>query len=113
MREYVLSWWAGRDAKILMLGLDASGKTTALYRLKLGEIVSTVPTIGFNVETVKCKNVNFTVWDLGGQDRIRQLWVHYYNDLDGVIFMVDSTDSDRFDLAREELFAVTSHTDLD
>lgn len=49
-----------------MLGLDAVGKTTILYNLKLGEVVITVPTIGFNVETVKYKNVKFTVWDLGG-----------------------------------------------
>ena len=61
-----------------MLGLDAAGKTTILYKLKLGEVVSSVPTIGFNVETVEYKNIKFTVWDVGGQDKIRQLWRHYY-----------------------------------
>lgn len=48
-----------------MLGLDAAGKTTILYKLKLGEVVSSVPTIGFNVETVEYKNIKFTVWDVG------------------------------------------------
>jgi ADP-ribosylation factor protein 1 len=48
-----------------MVGLDAAGKTTILYKLKLGEIVTTIPTIGFNVETVEYKNINFTVWDVG------------------------------------------------
>jgi len=49
------------EMKILMLGLDAAGKTTILYRLKLGEVVTTVPTIGFNVETVEYRNINLTV----------------------------------------------------
>ena len=53
--------------RILMVGLDAAGKTTILYKLKLGEIVTTIPTIGFNVETVDYKNISFTVWDVGGQ----------------------------------------------
>lgn len=60
------------------VGLDAAGKTTILYKLKLGEVVTTIPTIGFNVETVEYKNISFTVWDVGGQDKIRPLWRHYY-----------------------------------
>jgi GTPase SAR1 family protein len=48
--------------RILMVGLDAAGKTTILYKLKLGEVVTTIPTIGFNVETVEYKNISFTVW---------------------------------------------------
>ena len=59
------------------VGLDAAGKTTILYKLKLGEVVTTIPTIGFNVETVEYKNISFTVWDVGGQDKIRPLWRHY------------------------------------
>ena len=64
--------------RILMVGLDGAGKTTILYQLKLGEVLSTIPTIGFNVETVQYKNIHFTVWDIGGQDAIRPLWRHYY-----------------------------------
>ena len=75
----VLSSFGGQNARILMLGLDAAGKTTILYKLKLNENVSTIPTIGFNVETVTpVKNVTFTVWDVGGQEKIRQLWRHYF-----------------------------------
>ncbi len=55
-----------KEMRMLMLGLDAAGKTTILYKLKLGEVVSSVPTIGFNVENVEYKNVKFTVWDVGG-----------------------------------------------
>ena len=65
-------------SKILMVGLDNAGKTTVLYKLKLGEVVTTIPTIGFNVETVEYKNISFTVWDVGGQDKIRPLWRHYF-----------------------------------
>ena len=67
-----------QQMRILMVGLDAAGKTTILYKLKLGEIVTTIPTIGFNVETVEYKNISFTVWDVGGQDKIRPLWRHYF-----------------------------------
>lgn len=56
-----------------------AGKTTVLYKLKLGEKVCTIPTIGFNVETVQYKNINFTVWDVGGQHKIRQLWKYYFS----------------------------------
>ena len=66
--------WASlskKDVRILMVGLDAAGKTTILYKLKLGELVTTIPTIGFNVETVDYKNLSFTVWDVGGQDKVR------------------------------------------
>ncbi len=81
-----------------MLGLDAAGKTTILYKLKLGEVIQSVPTIGmiinlgFNVESVEYKNLKFTVWDVGGQDKIRQLWRHYYNNTHGLIYVVDSAD---------------------
>ena len=67
-----------KEMRILMVGLDAAGKTTILYKLKLGEIVTTIPTIGFNVETVEYENISFTVWDVGGQDKIRPLWRHYF-----------------------------------
>ena len=93
-----------RQAKILMLGLDGAGKTTVLYKLKLNEVVSTIPTIGFNVETVRpAKNVSFTVWDVGGQDKIRPLWKHYFQGCEGLVFVVDSLDAARFSEARDEL----------
>jgi len=86
-----------------MVGLDAAGKTTILYKLKLGEIVTTIPTIGFNVETVEFKNISFTVWDVGGQDKIRPLWRHYFQNTQGLIFVVDSNDRERVAESAEEL----------
>ena len=63
--------------KILMLGLDGAGKTTTLYSLKMGEAVQTIPTIGFNVEELNYKTIKFQVWDVGGQEKLRNLWTHY------------------------------------
>ena len=101
-----------RDVRIVMVGLDAAGKTTVLYKLKLGERIVTVPTIGFNVETVEYKNINFTVWDIGGQDRIRPLWRYYYQNTQAVIFVVDCNDRDRLTEAREELHRMLSEDAL-
>jgi len=102
----------GKDMQILMVGLDAAGKTTILYKLKLGEIVTTIPTIGFNVETVEYKNINFTVWDVGGQDKIRPLWRHYFQNTQGLIFVVDSNDRERVKEARAELEKMLSEDEL-
>ncbi|XP_044257231.1 ADP-ribosylation factor 2 isoform X1 [Tribolium madens] len=92
-----------KQMRILMVGLDAAGKTTILYKLKLGEIVTTIPTIGFNVETVEYKNICFTVWDVGGQSKIRKLWRHYFQNTQGLIFVVDSNDRERIGEAETEL----------
>ncbi|RVE73228.1 hypothetical protein OJAV_G00048660 [Oryzias javanicus] len=89
-----------------------SEKTTILYKLKLGEIVTTIPTIGFNVETVEYKNISFTVWDVGGQDKIRPLWRHYFQNTQGLIFVVDSNDRERVNEAREELMRMLAEDEL-
>uniref|UniRef100_A0ABI0NR41 ADP-ribosylation factor n=1 Tax=Bos taurus TaxID=9913 RepID=A0ABI0NR41_BOVIN len=94
------------------VGLDAAGKTTILYKLKLGEIVTTIPTIGFNVETVEYKNICFTVWDVGGQDKIRPLWRHYFQNTQGLIFVVDSNDRERIQEGAEELQKMLQEDEL-
>jgi ADP-ribosylation factor protein 1 len=91
------------EARILMLGLDAAGKTTIIYQLKLGEVVTTIPTIGFNVETITAANVNITTWDVGGRCKIRPLWRHYYANTSGIVFVIDSNDRDRISDACDEL----------
>lgn len=173
------------DPFVLQVGLDAAGKTTILYKLKLGEVVTTIPTIGFNVETVEYKNISFTVrhhsqprappqlahacrilcnlitslalrtqpmdliarllqagcsivhdyspcvcvcvcpnahclrpfvcpqvWDVGGQDKIRPLWRHYYQNTQGIIFVVDSNDRERISEAKAELDRMLSEEEL-
>merc|ERR1739845_316040 len=101
-----------KEMRILMVGLDAAGKTTILYKLKLGEIVTTIPTIGFNVETVEYKNINFNVWDIGGQDKIRPLWRYYFQGTQGLIFVIDSNDRDRIEEARGELMKMINEDEM-
>lgn len=101
-----------KEVRILILGLDGAGKTTILYKLSIGEVVDTVPTIGFNVETVTYKNIKFNVWDLGGQSSIRPYWRCYYADTSAVIYVIDSADTDRISIAGEELNAMLSEEEL-
>uniref|UniRef100_A0A0G4HF60 ADP-ribosylation factor n=1 Tax=Chromera velia CCMP2878 TaxID=1169474 RepID=A0A0G4HF60_9ALVE len=103
---------SGRPCRTLMIGLDAAGKTTILYNMKIGEVVHTVPTIGFNVEELTYRNLNLTVWDIGGQAKIRALWRYYFQGTDLVIFVVDSADRDRIEEAAEELHAVFQAEEL-
>jgi len=95
-----------KQIRILMLGLDAAGKTTILYKMKLGDYVQTIPTIGFNVETIKYKNIRFDCWDAGGQEKFRRLWHHYCQNSQALIFVVDSSDEERLTEAREELHRI-------
>merc|ERR1719253_1330718 len=103
-----------RQVRILILGLDNAGKTTILYHLKSPgeEPTSTIPTIGFNVETLQYKNIKFQVWDLGGQTSIRPYWRCYYPNTDAIVFVVDSADKERLSIARQELQAMLEEEEL-
>ena len=57
---------------------------------------------GFNVEKVQYKNVVFTVWDVGGQEKLRPLWRHYFNNTDALIYVVDCCDRERVAKAASE-----------
>merc|ERR1712137_982191 len=112
----LLSYFRGllgsRELRILILGLDGAGKTTILYRLQVGEVVTTIPTIGFNVETVTYKNLKFQVWDLGGQTSIRPYWRCYYANTNAIIYVVDSADADRIGLTKDELVSMLEEDEL-
>ena len=93
-----------KPASICIIGLDGAGKTHVLYALSMGQpLDNSIPTIGFNVETIQCKSTTIQAWDLGGQNRLREMWSYYYDEVSGIIFVVDSVDKDRFDEARIEL----------
>eukprot|EP00448_Togula_jolla_P004230 CAMPEP_0170608752 /NCGR_PEP_ID=MMETSP0224-20130122/21753_1 /TAXON_ID=285029 /ORGANISM="Togula jolla, Strain CCCM 725" /LENGTH=236 /DNA_ID=CAMNT_0010934001 /DNA_START=80 /DNA_END=790 /DNA_ORIENTATION=- len=103
------------EMKVLMVGLDAAGKTTVLYQLKLGEVTTQIPTIGFNVECVQARGrslVSFTAWDIGGRDKIRPLWRHYYQGINALIFVVDSNDRDRLEDASDQLEKMLEEDEL-
>lgn len=100
------------ESRGLMIGLDASGRTTFLYKLKLGEVVTTIPTIGFNVETIDYKLHLFTLWDVGGCDKIRPLWRHYFANTQFCLFFIDSNDKQRISESREELHRMLNEDEL-
>ncbi|OMJ65349.1 hypothetical protein SteCoe_38409 [Stentor coeruleus] len=99
--------------RVLILGLESAGKTTILYRLKLNETVSAIPTIGFNVETVVHSTNKYTLWDLGGSHKTRCLWPHYYDDTNAIIFVIDANDESQFEDAKACLDAVLSINSLE
>ncbi|GMT28846.1 hypothetical protein PFISCL1PPCAC_20143 [Pristionchus fissidentatus] len=96
--------WLGclqkKQVPVVMLGLDGAGKTTILYKLKTGETVTTMPTIGFNVEEVVYGNLKLTMYDIGGS---KLLWKHYYTFAKALIFVVDASDIARLKESREAL----------
>ncbi|GLJ29122.1 hypothetical protein SUGI_0574090 [Cryptomeria japonica] len=104
--------FAKKEIQIVMVGLDAAGKTTILYNFKLGRAIRTIPTVGFNIEVVKHKNIAFTVWDVGGQENIRPLWTHYLRNAEGLVFVVDSNDRERIGEAKDLLHKMLSEDDL-
>lgn len=110
--SYFRNLIGSREMRILILGLDGAGKTTILYRLQVGEVVTTIPTIGFNVEQVTYKNLKFQVWDLGGQTSIRPYWRCYYSNTDAIIYVVDSADRDRIGISKDELLYMLREDEL-
>ncbi|XP_012638226.1 ADP-ribosylation factor-like protein 14 [Microcebus murinus] len=92
-----------KQAQILLLGLDSAGKSTLLYKLKLAEDITTIPTIGFNVEMIELeRSLSLTVWDVGGQEKMRTVWDNYCENADGLVYVVDSTDQQRLEDSRRE-----------
>ncbi|XP_054432820.1 ADP-ribosylation factor-like protein 14 [Pteronotus mesoamericanus] len=92
-----------KQAQILLLGLDSAGKSTLLYKLKLAKDTMTFPTIGFNVEMIELeKSLPLTVWDVGGQKKMRTVWGCYCENTDGLVYVVDSTDKQRMEDSRRE-----------
>ncbi|XP_044499845.1 ADP-ribosylation factor-like protein 5 [Mangifera indica] len=102
----------GKDYKIVIVGLDNAGKTTTLYKLHLGEVVTTHPTVGSNVEELVYKNIRFEAWDIGGQERLRTSWTTYYRGTHAVVVVIDSTDRARISIMKDELFRLLGHDDL-
>jgi len=80
--------------------------------MQCGEVVTTHPTVGFNMETVEYRNIKFQVWDVGGQDSIRPYWRCYYVNTKAIVFVVDSSDKDRIEIAKQELFGLLKEEEL-
>lgn len=112
-----LSNWLGlkkKEINVLCIGLDNSGKTTIINKLKpeKTQAQDIVPTVGFTVEKFISQSLNFTVFDMSGQGRYRNLWEHYYKTAQAVIFVLDSSDILRMVVAKEELDMLLQHPEI-
>lgn len=92
-----------KDLKLLILGLDNAGKTTILKNLTNEEPKNLSPTQGFNIKSITNDNFKLSLWDIGGQESIRQYWKHYYEKTSGIIFVIDSSDDERVKECNTEL----------
>ncbi|CAD8107927.1 unnamed protein product [Paramecium sonneborni] len=92
---------SSKKLKIVIVGLEGSGKTAILQYLKNGKYTESQPTIGLNVETIQFKARHYLIFDVGG--KVRTLWSHYYENLDGLVFVVDTTDLERIEIVKNEL----------
>ena len=98
--------------KILILGIQNAGKTTILYRLSIGQLVKTTPTIGSNVEEISYNNIKFQAWDLGGQESMRSVWDLYYLNTDGIIYVIDSNDLETIEESKSQFKLVLQNESL-
>eukprot|EP01017_Pseudomicrothorax_dubius_P004852 TRINITY_DN11086_c0_g1_i1.p2 TRINITY_DN11086_c0_g1~~TRINITY_DN11086_c0_g1_i1.p2 ORF type:complete len:119 (-),score=15.81 TRINITY_DN11086_c0_g1_i1:196-552(-) len=98
--------------KVVMLGLDAAGKSTVHHKLLRKADPPSAPTIGFNIQTAEVNNLTFYVWDICGSDRIRPLWKPLLEDAQALVFVVDSCDRERVERAKEEFYKLLQEQEL-
>ncbi|EFX86847.1 hypothetical protein DAPPUDRAFT_43340 [Daphnia pulex] len=103
-----------KEANILIVGLDNSGKSTVVQYFQSGgkRTEVTVPTIGFKVEKFQNAGLTLTAFDMSGQSKYRSLWERYYSDCHGVIFVIDSSDTMRMAVASNELLLMIQHPEM-
>ena len=97
--------------KIIILGIQNAGKTTILYRLSIGQLIKTTPTIGSNVEEIAYNNIKLQAWDLGGQESTRSLWSVYYVNTDAIIYVIDTHD-DNYDDSKTQFYKLLETDEL-
>ena len=106
-----------KKARILMFGLDGAGKTSILYQLKLSDLIETTQTIGFILETVEYKDLYLEIWDIGGYSIFPDneniiLFKHYYQKTDGMIFVIDCNDKERYGKVNKALLEIINNEEL-
>ena len=97
--------------KIILLGIQNAGKTTILYRLSIGQLVKTTPTIGSNVEEISYNNIKLQAWDLGGQESSRSMWDVYFTNTDAIIYVIDTSD-ETYDDSKTQFYKLLKNDTL-
>ena len=92
--------------RLLMLGLDNAGKTTVVKKFNGEDIDLISPTLGFNIKTLEYRGFKLNIWDVGGQTSLRSYWRNYFEQTDGLIWVVDSADRMRLRDCKAELQAL-------
>ena len=95
-----------KQANLTICGLDKAGKTTMINYLIHGEFKETLPTSGLNRESINLPKLALNVYDLGGQVEFRDMWADYNEQSDGLIFVVDSADRDRFQETKDTFYKI-------
>ncbi|KYR01223.1 GTP-binding protein Sar1A [Tieghemostelium lacteum] len=118
---FLIDWFWGvlsflglynKNATLLFLGLDNAGKTTLLGVLKDGRLSAYRPTFHPTSEELSMGNIKFRTFDLGGHESARKIWKDYYASVDAIVYLVDSSNSDRFEESKRELDALLSSDEL-
>ena len=109
LSKSVSNFFGKREYRIIVIGLDFSGKTSILNKLNPE---NTIRPIGYSLETFIYKQLSFTVWDLCGHEKLRFLWKYYFQNTDGIVFVVDSNDKERMDEAVEEFNKIIIEEEL-
>ena len=112
LAHLLFSLTADPEHLVAIVGPTGAGKTTLLYQIKTQDTQKTIPTIGFNLETLEMGDTNFLVWDLGGQDKIRLIWRHYFQNTQAIVYVVDSANLEDIEPAKEELDRLLTDPEL-
>ena len=110
---------SAREVRILILGLDGSGKTTALEQIKSTfrrtnplPFDKIMPTSGLNLGVVKIGEVRAVFWDVGGHRKMRTVWSNYFRDVHCIVFVIDVSNTQRYNEATSSLFEILEHNAL-
>ena len=96
-----------KEIKLALVGLDGAGKTTIINKLiDVNFKNETAPTIGIDTKEIKIKNINVKVFDLAGQESMRNVWKYYFSSTEGIIFVIDASRQDRMADVKEELYKI-------
>lgn len=92
-----------KEIRMLVLGLDNSGKTTIIKNMLHEDVNSISPTMGFQIQSLPYKEYTLNMWDIGGQTSLRAFWSNYFDKTDVVLWVIDGLSLERIEESYQEL----------